>query len=246
MPSPVHTGKDAHLGSENRHTVGKRTGLLCWLVISLGPTNQPLKFILEKQVFISWFYLAYGLGKSGAEPWKQTGLYQTGKCLFPGMYRRESSMQKYTVITIHPQLYQDLLQQDCILWTWGKTHTPRFINFFSQQLLKVFSVLGNLLISEDWSIISYQLFSIWLVAQSQIQLKRQPWEGQLLSGENENKNQNSRLWPFISFIVWSRFPSRALPNLEVVLQKSVSDPYKCFRSQNNKTVRADEVRGPEL
>lgn len=59
---PSQNWEKAHWGSQNQHTGGKRPGLPCWSVISVGPTNQPLRLILEKQVFISWFYLAYGLG----------------------------------------------------------------------------------------------------------------------------------------------------------------------------------------
>lgn len=146
--------ENAQLGSQNQHTVGKSTGLSCWPVMSAQPTNEPLKLILEKQVFIRWFYLAYGFRESGAEPWKQTGLYQTGKCLFPGTYRRASAMQKDTGDIIHPNFIRIYYSR---IVSYGLGDTSRFFIFISTR--KVLLMLGNL-ISEELSIISYQLLSI--------------------------------------------------------------------------------------
>lgn len=50
--SPVNTGKMLRWVPRTS-TVGKSTGLPYWLLISIGPTNQPLKLILEKQVSVS-------------------------------------------------------------------------------------------------------------------------------------------------------------------------------------------------
>lgn len=68
---PNQHWENAHLGSQNQHTVGKSTGILCWPAISVGPVNQPRKVILVKQVCISRVYLAYGLVNLELSPEKR-------------------------------------------------------------------------------------------------------------------------------------------------------------------------------
>lgn len=81
---PSQHWENSQLGIQNQHIVGKSTGLLCWPLISIGTTNQPPKNHFREATFCEPIPFGLWLGKSGAEPWKQTGLYQTGKCLFPG------------------------------------------------------------------------------------------------------------------------------------------------------------------
>lgn len=86
--SPVNTGK-TQLGSQNQHIVGKSTSLLCWPLTSGGPTNQPPKIILEKQLFVSWFHLAYGLGNLELSPGNRLVFIKLANAFSLDIQRRE-------------------------------------------------------------------------------------------------------------------------------------------------------------
>lgn len=177
MPSPVHTGKNAHLGSKNQHTVGKSTGLFCWLVISLGPTNQPLKFTLEKQAFISWFHLAYGLGNLELSP--ENGLVFIKLANACSLEHTEERVQCTNTQGLWSTLSFSRMHYSRIIYCGlGETHTPRLISFFfHSNIVKVLSLLSNLLISEEWSIISYQLFSISTCSTKSNSIKKAAMRG---------------------------------------------------------------------
>lgn len=102
-PSP-HWEKCSFSFQEPAHS-GKKH----WPLLLTGHFPRTHKSTTEIHFREASFYklIPFGLwlGKSGAEPWKRTGLYQTGKRLFPGTYRRESAMHKYTGIMIHSQFH---------------------------------------------------------------------------------------------------------------------------------------------
>lgn len=250
---PSQNWEKAHLGSQNQNTEGKKpwppllVGHLCRTHKSTTETHFREVSVYMLILFSLW------LGKSGAEPWKQTGLYQTGKCLSP-RYNEERVLCRNIQRTLSTLNFTGIYYSRIIYYGVGRNSWVFWwvffllLFFFPKYTLKVLLMLGNLLTLEKLSVISYQLMlypHLWYKVKFQLKIK--PWEGQLLNGENENKDQNSRLWPFINFIVWSSFPSRALPNLEVVLQKSVSVLHNCFGGRTvRKENEADEARGPDL
>lgn len=84
MPNPVNTGKKLIWVPRTSTQWGKGlapllTGHLCRTHKSTTETHFREASFYKLILFGLW------LGKSGAEPWKQTGLYQTGKCLSLGL-----------------------------------------------------------------------------------------------------------------------------------------------------------------
>lgn len=122
-------GKNTHLGSENQHTVGKSTGLFCWLVISLGPTNQPLKFTLEKQGFISWFHLAYGLGNLELSPENRLVFIKLANAY--SLEHTEERVQCRNTQGLWSTLsFTRIHYSRNVSCGLGETHTLRLISFF--------------------------------------------------------------------------------------------------------------------
>lgn len=122
FPEPAHNG--------NKHWPPLWTTHFCRTQKSTTETHS------RETSFVSWFHLVYGLEKLELSPENKLVFIKLANAFFPGTWGRHSAMQKHTGNTIQPQNYQDLLQQDCTLWTQG--HPQSFVCFlFSISTLNI-------------------------------------------------------------------------------------------------------------